>query len=115
MRWTTWVLGWVVVGWVTDSWCLWGLGLVYGLLGCEVLGCWLFYLSGVIRGTGIICVVIRIRVKSSDFHVISDHLCHGLKSTTSIRRFWSYNDFIIIHGVRCDHGTGVGYGFQSFG
>ena len=23
-------LGWVVVGWVTDSWCLWGLGLVYG-------------------------------------------------------------------------------------
>lgn len=57
-------------------------------------------------------MVIRIRVKSSDFHVISDHLCHGLRSTTSIRRFWSYNDFIIIHGVRCDHGTGVGYGFQ---
>ena len=53
-------------------------------------------------------MVIRIRVKSSDFHVISDHLCHGLRSTTSIRRFWSYNDFIIIHGVRCDHGTGGG-------
>lgn len=63
----TWVLGWVGVGWVTDSWCLWGLGLVYGLLGCEVLGCWLFYLSGVIRGlTGIICVVIRIRCGNKD-------------------------------------------------
>lgn len=76
-----------------------GVFRVYGLLGCgldQLPRCWLFYWSGVVQG--------------------STGGSSWLKPTVSIRRLWSYDDFMTRHRVRldCDWGTGWVVGF-SFG